>query len=599
MSDTPLTHNPDDPHDLVEPTEPIEDPITSKSLHVPILVSALVLVATLLWALYEEALGHRPWREYQDEFVALYGGYLKKAQPIQTRDETEIRKSAEYRRLDEAVKAAEATATPKLEAINKELAAINRQLDALSEPFQLARSQVAALIYQTETTENENSQRELEEDLERLKRGPFVANMPSADGSRTERTEYTFEQVEATFNDLKRRQGLLQTQRGEVLKPVSEARSQREAYVANQIEGLTPEQLVGLQRKMESFTSEIKQINVPDVGLVERCESCHLGIREPLALTRADMGGKGVFVTHPNRRLLEMHDPERFGCTPCHGGNGIATTSVATAHGQYKHWLWPKYERENVEAGCQQCHQSDIVLEHAAVLDQGKQTFLNRGCWGCHARENFDPEPAQIQTLQKTIEQLQEQKEANLREAGQVERQADRAADNATAQRLYQQAENLRVGNSTLDAQLEQFNLRLKSLITQQKKAGPNLKEIQNKLRKEWIPVWIQNPHNFRPTTKMPRFRLDRDEVEAISAFLWQSAIQNQPPIAQPAGDPTRGKEAFESRGCLACHSIGEGEQSIGGAFAANLSRVGEKVNYDYLVRWIHNPRERTLPYCP
>ena len=37
----------------------------------------------------------------------------------------------------------------------------------------------------------------------------------------------------------------------------------------------------------------------------------------------------------------------------------------------------------------------------------------------------------------------------------------------------------------------------------------------------------------------------------------------------------------------------------MGGTFAANLSRVGEKDNYDYLVRWVHNPRQRTLPYCP
>ncbi|HVP42086.1 MAG TPA: hypothetical protein VMS96_01565, partial [Terriglobales bacterium] len=32
---------------------------------------------------------------------------------------------------------------------------------------------------------------------------------------------------------------------------------------------------------------------------------------------------------------------------------------------------------------------------------------------------------------------------------------------------------------------------------------------------------------------------------------------------------------------------------------AANLTRVGEKANYSYLVRWIHNPRQRTRPYCP
>jgi cytochrome c2 len=55
----------------------------------------------------------------------------------------------------------------------------------------------------------------------------------------------------------------------------------------------------------------------------------------------------------------------------------------------------------------------------------------------------------------------------------------------------------------------------------------------------------------------------------------------------------------FEERGCEACHSIGEGPNMVGGDFAANLSRVGEKDNYDYLVRWILNPRTRTRPYSP
>ena len=44
---------------------------------------------------------------------------------------------------------------------------------------------------------------------------------------------------------------------------------------------------------------------------------------------------------------------------------------------------------------------------------------------------------------------------------------------------------------------------------------------------------------------------------------------------------------------------MGEGKELLGGKFAANLSRVGEKDHYEYLVRWIHNPRERTRPFCP
>jgi cytochrome c2 len=96
----------------------------------------------------------------------------------------------------------------------------------------------------------------------------------------------------------------------------------------------------------------------------------------------------------------------------------------------------------------------------------------------------------------------------------------------------------------------------------------------------------------------MPRFRLKPEEVKAVAAFIWQSGVAATLP-AQPAGDPAQGRESFETRGCLGCHSVGEGENLMGGTFAANLSRVGEKVNYEYLVRWIHNPRERSRPYCP
>jgi cytochrome c2 len=131
------------------------------------------------------------------------------------------------------------------------------------------------------------------------------------------------------------------------------------------------------------------------------------------------------------------------------------------------------------------------------------------------------------------------------------------------------------------------------------KKVGPNLKDVRLKLRKEWIPVWLKDPPAFRPGTKMPKFRLTDDEVRALSAFVWQSGLQGPAPAPQAKGDPAAGKELLETRGCLGCHSIGEGNGRMGGEFAANLSRVGEKANYDYIVRWVHNPRERTRPYCP
>ena len=143
-----------------------------------------------------------------------------------------------------------------------------------------------------------------------------------------------------------------------------------------------------------------------------------------------------------------------------------------------------------------------------------------------------------------------------------------------------------------------QLDRTTKSLLQDVKKVGPNLKDIRLKLNKNWIPVWLKKPSDFRASTKMPNFRLSDDQIEAISAYLWQSALTDPLPKHKP-GNAAHGKELFETRGCLACHSIGEGDRVEGGTFAANLTRVGEKDNYDYLVRWVHNARERTRPYCP
>ena len=56
---------------------------------------------------------------------------------------------------------------------------------------------------------------------------------------------------------------------------------------------LTPSQIEGLQKKTSEWDPTIQQINVADANIVDRCESCHMGIREPLKLTAASMTPKG------------------------------------------------------------------------------------------------------------------------------------------------------------------------------------------------------------------------------------------------------------------------------------------------------------------
>ena len=240
-----------------------------------------------------------------------------------------------------------------------------------------------------------------------------------------------------------------------------------------------------------------------------------------------------------------------------------------------------------------------MVTEHAPVLNEGKQLYRQKGCIGCHRFQGFDNQDEQLVNARQQILTLAKTKSDDELEIPRLQKLGDTASDNAAADRYYAQATNLTVEISRMDAQSEALEQRSHNLLQEIKKVGPDLKEARQKLRKEWIPYWIGHTTEFRPTTKMPQFRVSQDEIQAIAAFIWQDSLTGPALDKQPAGNAGHGKELLESRGCLACHAIGEGSNAVGGTFAANLSRVGEKENYDYLVRWVHNPRQRTRPYCP
>lgn len=574
---------------------PAPDPVANSSLSGPVLVASLLLFLSLVWALYDELVGQRPWKNYQTQFVHLYSSYLKKLGPRQAAAEKAVRSSPEFLRIEQRLKAAEGAVAPRVAAIQRELGEIRGVLAVLKDPFQDARARVAALTYELDHTDSPSGKRSIRQDIERTKSGPFRLAL-AANGAAS---NFTFADLERQFNDHKVREARLNAELAQLTKEPRALRRQLNEYLSDHLAGLSQQQIDGLLKKMQTFTVEIKQIHVEEAGLIDRCESCHLGIREPVVLAAADMGGRQVFVSHPEKELLAIHDPTRFGCSPCHNGNGLAVSSVSQAHGDYEHWLWPLFAKENAEAGCVQCHFNDRVLDHAPILTRGRDLFQLKGCMGCHRYEGFDREADALSDVRKTTLSLDtQQKEARL-QADQEVKKGDSAESNQEAQEHYAKAESLRVMASGIDAKLEALDWKAKALMQDQKKVGPNLKDVRLKLHREWIPVWLKDPKAFRPGTKMPAFRLAPEEIRALSAFVWQSGLDGPKPPQQARGDAANGKELLETRGCLACHSIGEGERRIGGEFAANLTRLGEKANYDYIVRWIHNPRERTRPYCP
>ncbi len=573
-----------------------KDPVVHSSLSKALVIWSAVLALSMVWGLYDEVYGIRPWKGYQAKFEKLYHHYLSNARLSEADREKQIKAQPEYKMLDRDTLAAEKAATPEASAIDAELnGSLVPKILALNDPFQEVRSHIGALTYQIEVSKSESTKDSLRKQIVELKAEAHKVSLPGE----AEKRSMTFPDMEKQLAEWKARKALKLQQRVDVMKHATELRAQRDKYLSDRISDASLDTLSSVENSLAKFDIRIRQIHIKDVDLVDRCESCHMGIREPVRLTAASMGGEAVFTSHPDKELLKIHDPEKFGCTPCHGGNGAALSSVEKAHGYNKYWLWPMHHKENIEAGCQQCHVKELVTEQADTLNTGREIFRRRGCIGCHRYEGFDREGDEIASVNQQIHQDEQQKAEWTREAGFAEQAANNPkTTNAEAQKLYAHANDLKVRSSGIDAQIEQLDMRSESLVREVKKVGPSLKEVRMKLRKEWIPVWLEDPHVWREGTKMPSFRLDKDERQAIAAFIWQSGVPGDLP-SQKSGDPEKGKEAFETRGCMACHSMGEGGQKQGGTFAANLSREGEKATYDYLVRWVHNPRQRTAPYCP
>ncbi|MET0626492.1 MAG: c-type cytochrome [Pyrinomonadaceae bacterium] len=609
-----------------QPEAPAQDPITSRSTSAVMLISALLLTGVLVWSLYDEVYAMRPWKGYQQSFVKRFDRYLARLEKRGFNSEEEVKKSPEYQRLESEARAAREQAKPRQSAIDKQVAFIDAKLDAISDQFQDRRGRITVASYNVEQADDDDRE-DKRRDLERMKAQKSVVNLPTDETrQRTERREMNFTELETQYVSLKDEKGRLLAEKGELLKPAGDLERQRDEYLKNNVTEATEQQVRTLRASLENFDYGMKQLNVNGDQVVDRCESCHLGIRQPVTIRPADMmaSGRGrrpdrlarAFVSHPSQELLKIHDPEKFGCASCHWGNGRATTSEEKGHGRHRFWLHPLFAKENTEAGCNQCHSNDRVLQGATTLNRGKDLFYERGCVGCHRYEGFDRETDALSNTRQLVKQLEDEATANEHDAkvARAESSAPGVSDER-AQSLLARAESLVVSNSQLEARIDQLNTQSRYLMQDQKKVGPNLKDVRLKLRKEWIPEWLKDPQAFRPGTKMPTYwylsgkddqargnivpaSMQDEERKSIAAYLWQTAYEGRVQT-QPRGDARLGEELFKTRGCLACHSIGEGDQKVGGEFAADLTKVGQKANYDYVVRWVHNPRERWAPYCP
>src|SRR6185295_167587 len=182
--------------------------------------SALLLLS-LGWALYDEVYGIRPWKSIQARFAKVYTRYLRSVGPHEATFENQVKASAEYKKLDGEMLAAEKAVSAKVAEIDHEVnQVLVPRILALNDPFQEVRSHIGALTYQIETTE---------------------------------KVKMTFDDMDRTLVEWKNRKAQRLQERVNILKPATELRAQRDKYLSDRIADVSADTLAGLVKKMADF----------------------------------------------------------------------------------------------------------------------------------------------------------------------------------------------------------------------------------------------------------------------------------------------------------------------------------------------------------
>ena len=379
---------------------------------------------------------------------------------------------------------------------------------------------------------------------------------------------------------------------------------------------------VTLQRH---FQPGLQQIWHPELGVTDRCATCHVGLKEA-SLT-------DVSVQPYRKHPVVPHTTDQFGCVMCHRGQGAATT-VEEAHSSTLTWEQPILPARYIESGCGQCHRAG--LESTPQLNQGRALLARYGCVQCHAvklpdggvMQSTQDAPSLSHIADKTTREwvfawLKDPqayavsatmpnfrlKDEDLRDisafliANSTPVQGDTAA--LTAQKA---ASDPAAGGSlygeSFCASCHAVQNAAGNLVGGN--VGPELTRIGTKAKPEWLRAWVRNPRIYDPKTEMPHYRFSDQQVATMEGFLLAKTdsdfLANVHLDAATPEQVEHGKSLVTEYGCASCHEIAGIKKPEN--FAPELSRVGSKpvsqliflagmqhTLPDYIAGKIRNPR--------
>src|SRR3954454_5309850 len=316
----------------------------------------------------------------------------------------------------------------------------------------------------------------------------------------------------------------------------------------------------------------------------------------------------------------------------------------AFRHGEDDHdWNDPLTEEVDVmgehfrgafmQSKCDKCHAQDMNLAYAPLLDKGKKLFVEVGCWGCHPIEGYldlakrgpnltavatktspgwlttwisypkgwrpatrmpnfwpgavDPNSVPRAEGQTDEQVLAEQRKLREKEVSEIVAYLWTQSDKGKLLVDTAPKGDAAKGKEIFDSVgcrgchvYEKGSTARRSEGSAERDYAPNLWNVADKAKPEWIYSWVKNPKAMWPQTKMPDLRLTDAEAANVTAYLLTlKSDQKYPEPKYGAGEQQKlaadGKAVIANYVGFGCHDIKgfENAQKIG----TDLTEHGRK----------------------
>ena len=360
---------------------------------------------------------------------------------------------------------------------------------------------------------------------------------------------------------------------------------------------------------------EIHQFMLTGLQRVDRCTTCHLGVEDPTMKNAPE-----PFRYHAN---LGPHVPARFGCTICHGGQGLATDKNG-AHGSVEFWPNPLLSKDYIRASCGRCHKEGDV-PGVPELTEGRHLFESQGCRGCHKLNGVGGSIGPDLTAEGANHRAPEWLERHFLAPNAVSAGSampdfhftkDQARDltyymlSLTSEEMGSYYASVRlIPGPAYGRQLfvEKNCITCHAVGGVGAKIGPDLLGVTKRHSTEWLDEQLINPELVYPGSSMPEYDLETNARKALLAYLDTATADDLQLILSRRARPLSadevaieaGKQDFARFGCVGCHGTelqgGVANPNAQGGEVPSLLHVSDDYTKDEVIAIIRNGRTPPL----